>query len=101
VCRVSPCPIFYSSLSCIRHTNAHFVSAPELERRTEAQNQTTASSQRYASTAEQDSLRALASKHGNDIKAMAKDLKLNKDQRTAGQLSKAFKRCGGVESFLR
>lgn len=41
----------------------------------------------------------LVKKHGNDVSAMAKDFKLNKDQRTAGQLRKAFMRSGGIEAF--
>lgn len=78
---------------------SHFVNV-ELEERTAAERSIKASSLRYASSAEQEYLRSLVQKHGSDIQAMAKDFKLNQDQRTAGQLKKAFARCGGVEAFL-
>lgn len=72
----------------------------ELEERTAAENSIKASSLRYASSAEQEYLRSLVKKHGTDIQAMARDFKINQDQRTAGQLKKAFARCGGAEAFL-
>lgn len=71
----------------------------QLEERTAEQSKIKAASLRFASSAEQDYLRQLVKKHGTDISAMAKDFKLNQDQRTAGQLRKAFARCGGVETF--
>lgn len=72
----------------------------ELEERTAAERSIKASSLRYASPAEVEYLRSLVKKHGTDIQAMARDYKLNQDQRTAGQLKKAFAKCGGVEAFL-
>ncbi len=72
----------------------------ELELRSQEERKNTAESQRFASPAEQQYLMRLVQQHGNDISAMAKDSKFNKDQRTAGQLKKAFARSGGIEAFL-
>lgn len=50
---------------------------------------------RFASTSEQATLRRLVGKYGEDVQAMAKDRKLNPDQRTAGELSRAVRKAGG------
>ncbi|EPT05966.1 hypothetical protein FOMPIDRAFT_41534 [Fomitopsis schrenkii] len=50
---------------------------------------------RFASTSELATLRRLVGKYGEDVQAMAKDRKLNPDQRTAGELSRAVRKAGG------
>jgi len=50
---------------------------------------------RTTSIGEQAILRRLVCKHGEDVQAMAKDRKLNPDQRTAGELSRAVRKAGG------
>lgn len=39
-------------------------------------------------------LQRLLEKHGKDVDAMARDRKLNTDQRTAGELRRALRRAG-------
>ena len=39
-------------------------------------------------------LAALVAAHGDDVEAMARDRKLNPDQRTAGQLRRALRNAG-------
>ncbi|KAH9842831.1 ribosome biogenesis protein Nop16 [Rhodofomes roseus] len=50
---------------------------------------------RYASTGENAILRRLVHKYGEDVEDMAKDRKLNPDQRTAGELGRAIRKAGG------
>ena len=45
-------------------------------------------------------LRRLVAKYGEDVAGMAKDRRLNADQRTAGQLSRAIKKAGGFAQLL-
>lgn len=44
---------------------------------------------------------ALYEKYGDDVPAMAKDIKLNRDQRTTGQLRRMFAKAGGLENFAK
>ncbi|KAI9064320.1 hypothetical protein FKP32DRAFT_1570565 [Trametes sanguinea] len=50
---------------------------------------------RFTSKGEQAALRRLVAKYGEDVEAMAKDRKLNPDQRTAGELKRAIRKAGG------
>ncbi len=50
---------------------------------------------RFSSNGELGVLRRLVEKYGEDVEAMAKDRRLNADQRTAGQLKRAIKKAGG------
>ena len=61
----------------------------------------TKSTPRFASNAELDVLRCLVQKYGDDLSAMSRDIRLNKDQKTEGQLRKQLERVGGVERLLR
>ncbi|KAJ3834702.1 ribosome biogenesis protein Nop16 [Lentinula raphanica] len=51
---------------------------------------------RHTSERERMYLQRLLDKHKGDVEAMAKDRKLNTAQRTAGELTRAFKRAGMV-----
>lgn len=51
---------------------------------------------RHSSAGEVSTLRRLVEKYGEDVEKMARDRKLNPDQRTAGELSRAIKRAGGT-----
>lgn len=55
---------------------------------------------RHSSGGELGVLRQLVAKHAHDVDAMARDRRLNADQRTAGQLSRAIKKAGGVATLL-
>ncbi|KAL1947723.1 hypothetical protein VTO73DRAFT_13447 [Trametes versicolor] len=50
---------------------------------------------RHTSSGEQTTLQRLVSKHGQDVEAMARDRRLNEDQRTAGELKRAIRKAGG------
>lgn len=50
---------------------------------------------RFTSGGEMVSLRRLVQRHGQDVETMARDRKLNADQRTAGELRRAIERAGG------
>ncbi|KAI0361972.1 hypothetical protein OH77DRAFT_1526662 [Trametes cingulata] len=50
---------------------------------------------RYTSKGELATLRRLVAKYGEDVEAMARDRKLNPDQRTAGELKRAIRKAGG------
>lgn len=56
---------------------------------------------RHSSSGELGVLRRLVAKYRDDVEAMARDRKLNVDQRTAGQLSRAIKKAGGVAELLK
>ena len=45
-------------------------------------------------------LRRVVGRHGEDIEAMARDRKLNPDQRTVGELRRLMKKAGGFENFV-
>jgi hypothetical protein len=51
---------------------------------------------RYAPTGERAYLRRLIARHGTDIAGMAKDRKLNWEQRTEGELRRGLRRSGFV-----
>lgn len=53
---------------------------------------------RHASTGELAYLDRLVQKYGDDIERMARDRKLNPEQRTAGELRRGLKRAGIFES---
>ncbi|KAI0637084.1 ribosome biogenesis protein Nop16 [Trametes polyzona] len=50
---------------------------------------------RFTSKGELAVLRRLVAKYGEDVEAMARDRKLNVDQRTAGELRRAIRKAGG------
>jgi len=52
---------------------------------------------RFSSKGEVTFLQKLVSRHGSDVEAMARDRKLNPDQRTAGELRRAIRRTAGRE----
>jgi len=56
---------------------------------------------RHSSHGELGVLRRLVGQYGSDVEAMARDRKLNVDQRSAGQLGRAIKKAGGVEELLK
>lgn len=56
---------------------------------------------RFASTGELAVLRRLVDKYGQDVEAMARDCKLNSDQRTTGELSRAIKKAGGFAELTK
>ncbi|KAJ7871407.1 ribosome biogenesis protein Nop16 [Mycena olivaceomarginata] len=49
---------------------------------------------RHASGGEVAYLKRLVDKYGTDVEQMARDRKLNAEQRTVGQLTRSLKRCG-------
>ena len=49
---------------------------------------------RHTSQGELKYLQRLGDKYGNDVEQMARDRKLNADQRTAGELRRALRRAG-------
>lgn len=53
---------------------------------------------RYVSEGEAGYLRRLVGRHGENFEAMARDRKLNPDQRTAGELRRLMKKAGGLEN---
>lgn len=53
---------------------------------------------RFLSEGEIGYLARLSGRHGGDIEAMARDRKLNPDQRTAGELKRLISRAGGFET---
>lgn len=50
---------------------------------------------RFSSKGEVTLLQKLISKHGSDVEAMARDRRLNPEQRTEGELRRAIRRVGG------
>ncbi|KZO99406.1 hypothetical protein CALVIDRAFT_525434 [Calocera viscosa TUFC12733] len=55
---------------------------------------------RHASSHEVELLRALIQVHGDDVEAMSRDRKLNRWQKTAGELRRAIKKAGGETAIL-
>jgi hypothetical protein len=53
---------------------------------------------RFSSKGEVTFLQKLISKHGSDVEAMARDRRLNPEQRTEGELRRAIRRAGGGDS---
>lgn len=56
---------------------------------------------RFTSAGELATLRRLVGKYKEDVEAMARDRKLNPDQRTAGELSRAIKKAGGFAELSK
>ncbi|CED82611.1 Nucleolar protein (NOP16) involved in 60S ribosomal subunit biogenesis [Phaffia rhodozyma] len=56
---------------------------------------------RHTTPAEQEFLRALYAKYGQDTAAMSRDIKLNKLQKTKGEIEKSVRRAGGWENVIR
>jgi len=54
---------------------------------------------RFTSKGEMIFLRKLMSKHGRDVAAMTRDRRLNRDQRTEGEIRRAIKKAGGFEKL--
>lgn len=52
---------------------------------------------RYLSQGEVGYLSRLVARHRGDVEAMARDRRLNPDQRTAGELRRLIKKTGGLE----
>lgn len=50
---------------------------------------------RFTSAGETTLLRRLVQKYGQEVEAMARDRKLNADQRTSGELRRAIEKAGG------
>jgi len=59
------------------------------------------SKRRFTSTGEQTVLRKLIARYGEDVEGMARDRKLNADQRTCGELRRAITRGGGFERLRK
>ena len=55
---------------------------------------------RHTSKGERGVLRALVSKHGEDVEAMARDRRANVEQRTAGELRRAIRKAGGFGAVV-
>jgi hypothetical protein len=58
-------------------------------------------SMRTSSSGEVGYLRRLVQAHGRNVAAMARDIKLNVDQKTAGQLQRAIEKAGGFVALER
>ncbi|KAI0807137.1 ribosome biogenesis protein Nop16 [Fomes fomentarius] len=54
---------------------------------------------RFASTGERGQLQRLVGRYGEDVEAMARDRKMNAEQRTAGELRRAIRKAGGFVSL--
>jgi type I restriction-modification system DNA methylase subunit len=54
---------------------------------------------RFSSNGELAFLQRLISKHGRDVAAMMRDRKLNRDQRTEGEIRRAIRKAGGFEEL--
>ncbi|KAI0256461.1 ribosome biogenesis protein Nop16 [Lactifluus subvellereus] len=52
---------------------------------------------RFSSKGEVSFLQKLISKYGHDVEAMARDRRLNPDQRTGGEIRRAINKAGGLE----
>lgn len=52
---------------------------------------------RFSSKGEVSFLQRLISKYGHDVEAMARDRRLNPDQRTGGEIRRAITKAGGLE----
>ncbi|EGN96073.1 hypothetical protein SERLA73DRAFT_185598 [Serpula lacrymans var. lacrymans S7.3] len=55
---------------------------------------------RYSSSGEVAYLARLATRYGGDYESMARDRRLNTEQRTAGELKRAMNKAGGVDVFI-
>ncbi|KAI0709076.1 ribosome biogenesis protein Nop16 [Earliella scabrosa] len=57
---------------------------------------TDARAPRFTSHGERGLLQRLVERHGEDVEAMARDRRLNAEQRTAGELRRAIRKAGGI-----
>ncbi|RPD66017.1 hypothetical protein L226DRAFT_519555 [Lentinus tigrinus ALCF2SS1-7] len=57
--------------------------------------------ERFTSKGERGTLSQLVAKYGEDVEAMARDRKVNTDQRTAGELRRAIRKAGGFAAVGR
>ena len=76
-------------------------SRPSLTPALEALAATSAPVKRHTSVSEKTWLHHLVQKHGDDVAAMATDLKLNVWQKTQGEIKRMIKKAGGVEKLQR
>jgi nucleolar protein 16 len=60
-----------------------------------------ASGPRHTSSLETLYLERLVRKHGEDVENMARDRRLNPEQRTPGELRRGIRRAGGTGVLLR
>jgi len=56
---------------------------------------------RFTSAGERGELQRLVMKYGDDVEGMARDRKMNVDQRTSGQLRRAIAKAGGMEELRK
>jgi nucleolar protein 16 len=54
---------------------------------------------RFTSGGERTYLQRLVDAHGSDVEAMSKDRRLNPTQKTAGELSRAIRKAGGLSNL--
>jgi nucleolar protein 16 len=52
--------------------------------------------ERFTSTGEKGYLDRLVTKYGSDVEAMARDRRLNPEQKTVGELNRAIRKAGGL-----
>ncbi|KII88690.1 hypothetical protein PLICRDRAFT_41901 [Plicaturopsis crispa FD-325 SS-3] len=60
---------------------------------------TAAPQKRFTSGGEVSYLSRLVSKHGDDVEAMARNRRLNPEQKTAGELRRAIRKAGGIDKL--
>ena len=78
-----------------------FASGGTLELEKISGDQSKGGAPRFTSAGEIGYVRRLVERHGGDVEAMARDRKLNPDQRTAGELRRLMKKTGGLDKFER
>ena len=72
----------------------------ELEKICEDKGRKRGAAPRCLSGGEIGYLTGLVGRHGEDVEAMARDRKLNPDQRTVGELRRLVTKAGGFENVL-
>ena len=72
--------------------------SPGLEKISEGERKRGGAS-RFLSEGEAGYLSRLVERHGEDVEAMARDRKLNPEQRTTGELRRLMKKAGGLEKL--
>ena len=75
-----------------------FFPLPELEKICEDKRKRAAP--RVLSEGETGYLSRLVARHGEDMEGMARDRRLNPDQRTVGELTRLVKKAGGFEKIM-
>jgi hypothetical protein len=73
---------------------SHILYFTELESMSASRIPSSDEGSRHASEGQMKFLEALVKKHGTNVKTMAADLKLNPEQRSAGQIRRALKNAG-------